>query len=410
MKVIRIGIGILVVFSVFAFAAVEPWAQALLEIGAAVLLVFWASLYATGNAADFYWNPLGWPLLGFAAIVLLQYFARLTIYPHATKTDLLLLAAYLFVFFAAGQAFRTAAQRVAWAWFVLALGFTVSLFGILQHFTFNGRLYWLRQMQFGGYPFGPFTNRDHFAGFAELVIPMGLALLTLRGTRRDQVPLVGLLTIVPIGAVFLAASRGGIIAIVVEIVLLALFLRKRPLSLARVIAVVAILLVAGAFVAWLGIGTAMERFATLKSGAVTEQRRWIMIRDSWQIVRAHPWVGSGLGTLETAYPKYASYYDGLVVNHAHNDYIEALAETGWLGGVCCAVFLFWLFRRSLARVGSDPDSVKRAVRIGALVACAGLLVHELLDFNLHIPSNALLFFLQAQLASSNSMATAHLSE
>lgn len=125
-----------------------------------------------------------------------------------------------------------------------------------------------------------------------------------------------------------------------------------------------------------------------------------MIRDSWQILRAHPLLGSGLGTLETAYPQYASYYDGLVVNHTHNDFVEALAETGWIGGLCCAVFLIGLYRKSMAAIASDEESTLRAVRIGALVACAGLLVHEMVDFNLHVPSNALLFFLQAQMASS----------
>jgi O-antigen ligase len=402
MKALRIGIPLLLAFSVFAFASVEPWAQSLLEISAALLLVLWAGWYAFGDDREFYWNPLGWPLLGITVLGLLQYFLRLTVYPFATKVELLKLVTYLVFFFLAGQAFRTAAQRVAWAWFLLSLGFAVSLFGILQHFTFNGKLYWLRQLRFIGYPFGPFTNRDHFAGFVELIIPVGLAMLALRGTRRDQVPLVALFTIVPIGAVFLSASRGGIIATCVQLLLLAIFLRKRPVGFARMMAVVAILLAAGAFVAWLGVGTALERFAMLKSGAVTEQRRWIMIRDSWHIFVAHPVMGSGLGTLETAYPRYASYYDGLVVNHAHNDYIEALAETGVLGVAFCTLFLVGLFRRSLAEVGSDRDQFGRAVRIGCLVACTGLLIHGLVDFNLHITSNALLFFLQAQIASSAS--------
>jgi O-antigen ligase len=402
MKAIRIGVPILVAFSVFAFATVEPWSQSFLEIGAVLLFVVWAARQAFGKDQGIYWNPLGWPLLAFAALGLIQYSLHLTVYPFVTKIELLKLGSYLVLFFLAGQAFRTAGQRVAWAWFLLALGFTVSLFGILQHFTFNGKLYWLRQLRFIGYPFGPFTNRDHFAGFVELIIPVGLAMLALRGTRRDQIPLVALFTIVPIGAVFLSASRGGIIATCVQLLLVATFLRKRPVGIARLMAVAAILIAAGAFVAWLGVGTALERFATLKSGVVTEQRRWIMIRDSWHVFLDHPLMGSGLGTLETAYPRHASYYDGLVVNHSHNDFIEALAETGVLGVACCAVFLVGLFRRSLAEIGSDRDQFGRAVRIGCLVACTGLLIHGLVDFNLHIPSNALLFFLQAQIASSAS--------
>jgi O-antigen ligase len=398
---IRVGLLLLLAFSALAFASVEPWAQACLEIGACALLVLWAVLFAADRAGEFYWNPIGWPLLAIAVIGLIQYFFRLTVFPYATRVELLKLAAYLILFFLAGQAFRTPGHRLAFGYFLLSLGFLISLFGIIQHFTFNGKLYWVRSFSFLGVPFGPFTNRDHFAGFVELIIPVGLSMLLLRGTRRDQVPLVALLTIVPIGAVFLSASRGGIITVGMELVLLTLFLRRRPVGFTRGMAVLGVLLLAAAFVGWLGIGTALERFGTLRSGGVTEIRRWIMIRDSWKICLAHPVFGSGLGTLETAYPMYASYYDGLVVNHSHNDFIETFAETGFAGALCCALFLFGVFRFALREIGVDRDPFDRAVRAGALIACAGFLIHAMVDFNLHIPSNALLFFLQAQIASSS---------
>jgi hypothetical protein len=41
------------------------------------------------------------------------------------------------------------------------------------------------------------------------------------------------------------------------------------------------------------------------------------------------------------------------------------------------------------------------LQLSGLVACAGFLVHGLVDFNLHIPSNAFLFFLMAHLATSH---------
>jgi O-antigen ligase len=218
------------------------------------------------------------------------------------------------------------------------------------------------------------------------------------------------LTIVPIGAVFLSASRGGIITIVMELILLTIFIRRRSVGITRAIAVLGVLLLAAGFIGWLGIGTALERFGTLRSGVVTEQRRWIMIRDTWKIVLDHPVLGSGLGTLETAYPAHASYFDGLVVNHSHNEFIEALAETGFAGGVCCALFLLLAFRQSFQEIASGRNPFERAVRAGALIACAGFLIHAMVDFNLHIPSNALLFFLQAQIASSSTAIAASISD
>jgi O-antigen ligase len=89
------------------------------------------------------------------------------------------------------------------------------------------------------------------------------------------------------------------------------------------------------------------------------------------------------------------------VDHAHNDYLELLAETGIVGGLCALGFVVLLFRRALTNLQSDQSAFILAARTGALVACSGLLLHSLVDFNLHIPSNALLFALLAFLATSS---------
>jgi len=400
MKGIRIGICALVTFSVFAHGAVEAWSRAVLEIGAAALLLMWAVIAIRGPRVEVRWNTLLWPLAGFSAIVLMQYLARLTVYPYLTEIELLMLAAYLILFFLAVQAFRTLEEWRGFVWFLLTLGFVVSVFGIIQHFTFNGKLYWVRELRYGGVPFGPYVNRNHFAGLIELLAPLGLAILVLRAVRRDLLPLVALFTILPIGAFFLAASRGGIAAFLVQLGLLAILIWTRHGGRKPLVGGAAVLLLAGVLVAWLGVGSALERFAKFQSLEVSEQRRLGMIKDSWRIFLDHPVVGTGLGTLIVVYPQYETFYDGKLVDHAHNDYVEALAETGVVGALCCAAFVVLLFRSALVNLWASRNSLNFAIHLGALVACAGLLAHGLADFNLHIPSNALLFFLQAALAST----------
>jgi len=88
------------------------------------------------------------------------------------------------------------------------------------------------------------------------------------------------------------------------------------------------------------------------------------------------------------------------VNHSHNDYAEALAETGVAGGLCGLVFIGLLFWRAWKILAVEKDPRGFAHHAGALVACLGLLVHAAVDFNFHIPSNALIFLLQAALATS----------
>ncbi len=162
-----------------------------------------------------------------------------------------------------------------------------------------------------------------------------------------------------------------------------------------------ILLLAGALVAWLGIGPALERFTTYRQLEVTESRRAEMAKDSWRIFLDHPILGTGLGTLQEVFPRYETLYDGLVVNHAHNDYVEALAETGLIGGIFGAAFLIILFGGAWVRLKRAKITMDLAFFMGALIACCGLLAHSLVDFNLHIPSNALLFLLQAAFVTSS---------
>jgi O-antigen ligase len=400
MSSIRTGICVLVAFAVLAHGAVEPWSEAVLEMGAAVLLLVWSWKALTDSELKLVWNPLLWPLLGFWLVAALQLAIGISPVPFLTRLELLKYSALLALFFLCVQSYRTRAHWRNFVWFLLSLGFAVSLFGILQHFTFNGKLYWVRELQFGGIPFGPYVNRNHFAGLMELLIPPGLAIQILGGERRDQLPLVTLFTLLPIGALFLSASRGGIISLVAEVGFLTILIVARRREKKVLVAAALIITLAAILVSWLGIGAALDRFATYQKLETSEGRRVEMAHDSLRIFQDHRVLGTGLGTLQEVFPLYETYYDGLIVNHSHNDYAEALAETGVIGGLCGLVFLVILFGMSwrILKVGGDPRSF--AYHAGALVACLGLLVHAGVDFNFHIPSNALIFLLQSALATS----------
>ena len=337
----------------------------------------------------------------FLGIGFVQLIFHATAYPFLTRTELLKLVSYFIVFFLATQSFRERADLMKLAWFLIFFGFAVSLLGIVQHFTSEGSIYWFRQLTMGGDPFGPYVNRNHFAGFVEVVLPVGLALLIFRGLRRDIFPMAGLLTIVPIGALILSGSRGGIISLAFELGVLTLLVRSRQRPEGPRVATVAIIGAAAlALIVWMGAGKAFERFSTSHPSEILLSRRITMFRGAVQIFLAHPIKGCGLGTLVAVYPRYETSYDGKVVDHVHNDYVEVLAETGILGGLCCAAFLLVLFREARRNFEAEQGHFSRALHAGAITAVSGLLLHSFVDFNLHIPSNALLFLLQAYLATS----------
>jgi O-antigen ligase len=400
MKVLRFGICALVSFAVAAHGGVEDWARAILETGAGFLFLIWAVRFYFNEKEEPAFSPLLPPLGVFSLIVLGQWLFHATVSPYSTRIELLLLLAYLLLLFLAVQAFRTLEDWRGFVWFGMGLGFLVSVFGILQHLTFNGKLYWFREMHYGGIPFGPYANRNHFAGFAELVMPLALVPLVLGRVRRERLAVIGLFAVLPIAALFLSASRGGIVSFFVQLALLAyLLLRRRGLG-KHLLGVAAVLLAALLMVTWLGVGQILQRFSSLQSLEVTVGKRAAMRKGTWRIFLDHPLAGTGLGTLQIVYPPYETLYDGKIVNHTHNDYLEALAETGVLGGLCCAWFLVALLLKSFSRLRQNNYSFAGTLQLSGMVACAGVLVHALVDFNFHIPSNLLLFFLMAHLATA----------
>jgi O-antigen ligase len=313
---------------------------------------------------------------------------------------LLLLLADLIILFLAVQAFRTLEDWRGFVWFGMFFGFLVSLFAILQHLTSNGKIYWFREIRSGVLPFGPYVNRNHFAGFADLVLPLALIPLVLGRVRRERWPVVALFAVLPIGALFLSASRGGIVSFGAELGVMALVMILRRTMGKQLLAGAAVLLVALLLVSWLGVGQILQRLSTVQLLEVTAGKRASMRGDTWRIFLDHPFAGTGLGTLQMVYPSYETLYDGKIVNHTHNDYLEALAETGIAGGLCCAWFIGVLLAESLKRLRQLNDSFAGALQLSGFVACSGFLVHSFVDFNLHIPANALLFFLMAHLSTA----------
>ncbi len=400
MKILRVGICVLLSFAVLAYGGVEEWSQAVLEVGFAALLVIWALRTYAWKQEVIAISPLLPPLLAFALVVLVQLIFRRTASAYDTRMQLQLLVVYLILLILLPQAYYRMSHWRGLLWFLMSLGFFVSVFGILQHLTFNGKLYWFRVMRYGGYPFGPYVNRNHFAGFAEILIPVALVPLVLGKVRRERLFLVSLFALVPIVALLLSASRGGIVSFAVQMVILFSLLLVRRLQSKYMLVGGVLVLCAILAVSWIGVQEVLQRFSNYQSLDVSMGKRASMRHDTWRIFLDHPILGTGLGTVQLVFPPYESLYDAKVVNHSHNDYLEALAETGIAGGICCLWFLGILFVESVKGLKELGSSFGAALNLSGLVGCCGLLVHSLVDFNLHIPANALLFFVSAHLATA----------
>lgn len=197
------------------------------------------------------------------------------------------------------------------------------------------------------------------------------------------------------GSIVLSQSRAGTVSFLVEMaVLLGLLLGTRKNRHAPA-AVGAICLTVTAFAAWVGTAALWHRFTNLQ-----DWMRLAITMDGLRMFWHKPILGWGLGTFTTVYPQFRSFYTNLFVNAAHNDYVQALVETGLVGFAAIVWFVIALYRGGLRNLDSWNRNWSRTLGLAAVISCTGILVHSAFDFNLQIPANACVFYFLAAVATS----------
>ena len=111
------------------------------------------------------------------------------------------------------------------------------------------------------------------------------------------------------------------------------------------------------------------------------------------MIAANPISGTGLGTFGLAYPAFKTYGSTDIWDQAHNDYLQLLAESGLVGFILLLAGMGLFLLRHVLPVLAGPWRLQEPVALGAGLGLVTLLFHALVDFNLQIPSNGLLFVL-----------------
>jgi O-antigen ligase len=282
--------------------------------------------------------------------------------------------------------------------------------------------------------YGTFEQPNPYAGYLGLILPLalgtGLSMLMKRGAEGErgaalargvkverygerslqrsgqrslqrslQRLLIGALAfisfVVMLAALFFSYSRGawiGVAAALSVTALLVLVRSKRAATLAIVLGLVALIVI--------GLGEinivpniVSERFATVGDYFNFEDVRGVRANDeNFALVerRAHwqaalsmfedsPWVGVGFGNYAVAYPQYALPKWDDPLGHAHNYYLNVLAEAGGIGFVAYMILwstLFWVVGRAAL---SNAPSFARGVLAGALGMLVTLSIHNFFD-------------------------------
>jgi O-antigen ligase len=396
----------LLLFGPLAFGAVEPWSIFLMEAGSAALFLVWIGKQVAEGQMKIRWNPLFLPMAVFGLLIISQLVFRISAYPHDTVALALLYCCYGLLCFLAGQILLRGSQARSLALIFCLFGAVLASFSLIQGISSNGKLYWIRQPRMGGWIYGPYVNHNHYAGLIEMLVPVPLVLALTRLAPGRTRAVAAAAAAVMVGTVFLSGSRGGMLAIVAEIIILAVLTIKQKRGLRTAIGIGVFLTIVVALLVWIGGGELSQRIASvgLSHSEISTDTRIAINRDGLRMFLKKPVLGWGLGTFPVVYPQFRTFYTNFFVNQAHNDYLQLLVEMGLLGFATMLWFLVTLYTRALKKMGNWTGEISGATTLACVLGLSGILVHSAFDFNLQIPANAALFYVLCTIAASEPFA------
>jgi len=343
----------------------------------------------------------------------------LSIDKKATINEFFRISAYAFFYVLTVQLLTKKELLKRTVTIVVLFASFLSLLALLQHLLWNNKIFWFRELTQGGSPFGPYVNRNHYAGLMEMIFPIVLSLTlvykpkVMAASLRERIYeflnqertniyfLLAFASIMIATTVFVSLSRGGIVSLSLSMIFLGGLLLIKEAHKRRGILVISLSLLIVLSVGWFGWEPIFERFEAIRNpqGDISEHRL-VIWKDSLHTMKDFPLTGTGFGSFIDIYPKYRTWSGDKIADHAHNDYLELFTD----GGVI-ALFLYGWFALSVLYNSFKTFTKRREIYsiylfIGSTSGIIAILIHSISDFNLHIGANGLYFFFLLGLAVS----------
>jgi O-antigen ligase len=453
---------LLVAWGAFAFGAVYPWAYGPLAIASAVVGI---AGFATGDRPVWRTNRLLMVALGGIALVgllqlvplplptlsavsggtvgfLSQYDFRfvalgdptgdasvsavrhaISIAPDRTIVFLgLLTAAVLLLTGLLRTLSRSGAVRLARG--IVFIGFALALVGIVQKAALGDdawsgmRIYGFWQPEFRLVtPFGPFVNRNHFAGWMLMGIPIAMSLAMAQWQRAHGAMRYGarglmvwlsepdggrmmlylVAALIMTLSLLMTGSRSGLGCFTIAMIAAAVLTQRGRSTVAAAAFSLAVVIFVGIALAWAGRdATALERIASDRGSVQLRLDVWHV---AGSIVRDFPVFGTGMNTFGTATVLYKLPGSDMHFNEAHNDYVQLLVEGGIVTLALVFLALAGIASGAIRRLRDESDGPEAHwIRVGAVTGIVAMAVQSLVEFSLQMPGNAVLFVVLLALA------------
>lgn len=393
----------ILVWSVLALGSTRPQDFLVVQWMTVALLAVWAVRFLVNPKHRLLWPPVCWPVLGFVAYAVARYGTADVEY--LARQELIRVLVYALIFFAVINNLHKQEPSQVVGLTLIFLAMALSFYAVIQFLTDTDEVWSLvgRFMKSEGTrkrSSATFINPNHLAGYLEMVLPLALA-FTLTGRFSHLMKVIlGYASLAIFAGITVTFSRGGWAASAVSLAALFYWMVRQRDYWKR--ALIALVVFAAIFTVTLTKARVSanrhERFDTAKQ---VEDMRFLLWEPAKLMWKDHFWFGVGPNHFDYRFRQYRPDHFELQYRpeRVHNDYLNTLVDWGLAGALlvaaCWAAFYWQVFRgwRFVQRSQSDLGA-KRSTRssfvLGGGLGLLAILVHSAVDYNMHVPANAIL--------------------
>jgi len=402
----------ILVFGPLAMGAVNaPEFLVIQGLTIAVMLLWTVRIWASPKP-QLLWPPVCWVVLAFAIYAIVRYLTADI--EFIARLEMIQVLMYAFLFFAiVNNLYRQEPVQII-GFTLILLAMAISAFAVYQFFTHSNRV-WNFTSPYPGRASGTYISPNNLAGFLEMLLPLATAYVLAGRMKAVTRIFLGYAALVMGAGLTVTFSRGGWAAAAIGMLaLLGILIGHRDHRIPALLLLV-VFIGGGAWFTKIYLAKSLSYISRVEGTVSTGQVELDFRREMWTVAERmwldHFWWGVGPAHYNYRFREYRPERLQRQPDRAHNDYLNLLADWGTTGGIIVlagmAMFAAGL-RETRKRVhrperdlGGRGASNRFAFFIGASAGLLALAAHSVVDFNLHIPANAILGVTLLALLTSN---------
>lgn len=371
------------------------------------VMALWATRLWLMPRPKILWPPVCWLVVAFTLYAIVRYLTAEIEY--VARAEMIQVVTYAFLFLATVNNLHRQESAQIITLTLVFLAMAIAFYGVYQFVTNSNRV-WALQSPYPHRGTGTFISPNNLAGFLEMILPLALAYTIT--SRMKALPRIftGYAAVVILAGIVVTVSRGSWIASGLALCIFFAVLMFHHTHRVPALALLA-LFISGALFFSPHDPFFISRVKSLKetSNGISRNSRYVIWHAAVQLWHENPVWGIGPAHFDYRFGKYRPEIIQRSPDRVHNDYLNTLTDFGIVGlglvlSAVIAVFFCaiwtWRYVRGSPNTLGEHRSNKLALVLGASIGLVAILIHSCVDFNMHIPANAILAVTLMALLSS----------